>query len=96
MVLPQFPFQDSLISFVFLTTSFSFQYTTRLFLLVFLGNSDFESKIVEAIVALNSPRKLGLTGAVHFVDSLKIFFYFHIFQVGALVVVFPTFFGFTI
>ena len=58
----------------------------RFFLLVFLINSDLESKIVEAIVALNSPRKLGLTGAVHFVDSLKMFlffFYFHISQVGA-------------
>ena len=29
MVLPQFPFQDSLISFGFLTTSFLFQYTRR-------------------------------------------------------------------
>lgn len=80
MVLPQFPFQDSLISIVFfLTTTFLLQYTTIFFLLVFPGNSDFESKIVEAIVALNSPRKLGLTGAVHFVGWLKMFFSIFIF-----------------
>ncbi len=69
-------------------------------LLVFLRNSHLEAKMLEAIVALNSPRKLGLTGAVNafraFVEDVFVFLFsdFHISQVGAggARVVFLTFF----